>query len=129
MALEVANQQTVLSFQTYLKPSILFIPIDLEKLSNEFAIRGVAVNWFESDLSNRILYGKVGVYKSEIETIKFVVPQANILGLTLFIMYNNDIHDNVDVEVMFCADDTTIIYEGITWYEVFENAEISIFSH
>lgn len=102
------------------------IPILLEKLRNQFAIRGIALNWFEMYLSNRMHCTKVDVYKSDMETVKFGVPQGSILGPILFIMYINDIHDNVDGEIICYADDTAIIYEGTTWHEVFENAEIGL---
>ena len=99
------------------------IPILLEKLDSQFGIRGVALEWFRSYLTNRMHCTKIGTFTSNLETVRFGVPQGSILGPTLFIMYVNDIHNNVDGDIVCYADDTAIMYEGTTWLDVFEKAE------
>lgn len=51
--------------------------------------------------------------------ITFVVPQATVLGLTLFIMYINSICD-LDIKglVVTYADNTCLLFSGGTWDDV-----------
>lgn len=53
------------------------------------------------------------------------VPQGNILGRTLFLMYMNDIHNLPfrDAKTICYADDSAIIFQGTDWKHASCNAE------
>ena len=58
----------------------------LSKL-NHYRIRGVTFYWFKKYLSNRTQYGTINNERSEIQTIKYSVPQGCILRPLLFLIY------------------------------------------
>ena len=61
-----------------------------------------------SFLSNRWLH-LVLYWKSSLECpLNAGVPQGSILGLTLFLLYNNDLPDDVICNIAIYADDTTL---------------------
>ena len=54
----------------------------LSKL-NHYGITGVAFDLFKSDLSDRTQFATINNERSEIQTIKYGVPQGSILGALL----------------------------------------------
>ena len=82
----------------------------LSKL-NHYGIRGVAFDWFKSYLSDRTQYATINNERSEIQTIKYGVPQGSILGPLLFLIYINDLSRSIkNSKIHHFADDTNLLY-------------------
>lgn len=100
------------------------VPILLRKLE-DCGIRGTALSWFSSYLSERSQCLRIGHLVSGVQPVSFGVPQGSILGPTLFILYMNDICSvpiqNADI---FCyADDTAIVFYDKSWELVRQRTE------
>ena len=77
-----------------------------------YGVRGCALNWFRSYLSDRQQYVSVNGSNSDILSITCGVPQGSVLGPLLFLIYINDL-PNASKKLTFYlfADDTNIYYE------------------
>ena len=80
----------------------------LEKM--EFAgIRGMALEWFRSYLSDREYFVRIGSSSSNSITTNIGLPQGSILGPIFFLLYINyfpNISNNLHVTLF--ADETTV---------------------
>ena len=76
-----------------------------------YGVRGVALQWIRSYLSNRKKFVQIKDTRSEFYEIKCGVPQGSILGPLLFILYVNDLQRALkQATSLLFADDTSIYY-------------------
>ena len=78
-----------------------------------YGIRGVALDWFTSYLSNRKQYVYLNGEPSQLDNITCGVPQGSVQGPLLFLIYINDLPNISEVlQLYLFADDTNIYYEA-----------------
>ena len=78
----------------------------------ENGIHGNLLTWLSSYLSNR--YQKVVLHSTEssLRSIQAGVPQGSVLGPLLFIIYVNDIAENLLSLTRLYADDSSLYYSA-----------------
>ena len=79
----------------------------LHKLKS-YGISGQIFGLISSFLSNRRLQVVLDGKSSQEYPINAGVPQGSILGPALFLLYNNDLPDDVIFNIAVCAVDTTL---------------------
>ena len=78
----------------------------LHKLSN-YGIRDIANCWFSFYLSNRKQFVTINGSDSEIQSFQYGEPQGSALGLLLFLIHINDLHNSIKFTQFFhFVDDT-----------------------
>ena len=78
-----------------------------------YGIRGIALKWFHSYLSNRKQYASVNGYNSKNLNVTRGVPQGSVHGPLFFLIYMNNI-SRVSSKFAFYlfANDTSIYFES-----------------
>ena len=79
----------------------------LHKL-HSIGIRGSLHNWFSDYLQNRSQAVVIKGHKSNYLTITAGVPQGSVLGPLLFLIYINDLTNNINSKIKLFADDTSM---------------------
>jgi len=77
----------------------------LMKLS-KMGVRGTALEWFKSYLSERTQFVDINGSHSSEKKIKISILQGSILGPILFLCYINDLYRVTDLFTLMFADDT-----------------------
>ena len=77
-------------------------------------ISGQIFGLISSFLSNTQLLVVLDRKSSQEYSVNAEVPQGSILGPTLFLLYINDLPDDVICDIAICADDTTL-YSKCNW--------------
>ena len=95
----------------------------LKKLEH-YGIRGPALSWIKSYLSNRKQYVSVNGSDSATLSMEYGVPQGSILGPLLFVIYINDIPEVARfAKFILYADDANIIITADTIEEISDKLE------
>ena len=81
---------------------------------DRYGIRGNTQNWIKSFLQDRTQSVVVNGTRSEEVAVTSGVPQGSVLGPCLFLLYINDIADNINSDIRLFADDTMIMYLAVT---------------
>lgn len=87
--------------------------IILSKLDH-YGVRGVALEWFKSYLSNRYQFVETDrLTQSKESLVQIGIPQGSILGPLLMCVINNDLHRSLKLgNCVLFADDTTVFVLG-----------------
>ncbi len=83
----------------------------LSRLESRFGVKGKALDWFASYLSERSQAVKIDGITSSHKKLKFGVPQGSVLGPILFCVYTSPLGDLLrshDISFHFYADDSSL---------------------
>ena len=84
----------------------------LEKLKAT-GISGSLFSWLANYLSNRNQFVQISGKKSDLQSVKYGVPQGSILGPRLFSIYVNDLPESISCgDLYMFADDTSVLTIG-----------------
>lgn len=81
---------------------------------NPYGIRGLALGWLRSYLTDYKQYTLFKRTRSEEETVTCGVPQGSVLGPLLFLIYVHNIPNSLTAATLIICDDDSTIYKGHT---------------
>ena len=98
----------------------------LEKLKH-YGVRGLAHDLLSSYLSDRKQYVAIEGTKSEMEVMRWGVPQGSVLGPILFLLFINDLPNSNDINSWLFADDTALgaVSESFSGLQALCNTQIN----
>ena len=73
-----------------------------------YGFKGNVLNWFKSYLCDRQRRVVVNGFKSSMQSLSAGVPQGSVLGPFLFLLFINDITNQVSSNIRLFADDTSL---------------------
>jgi len=98
----------------------------LAKLEH-YGVRGLALQWFKSYLSDRKQYVIINGVSSELKNVSFGVPQGSILGPLLFILYINDVSSCSELlSFILFADDTNLFFSSADISHLFSTVNLEL---
>ena len=104
----IKGQQTDLILLDFSKA---FDKVSHEKLLlklHHWGVRRQILHWIKAFLSNRSQTVVLESKKSSQVTVTSGVPQGSVLGPILFLVFINDLPENIKSKVRLFADDTTV---------------------
>lgn len=103
-------------------------PVLLSEKIDSLGIRGSLNQWINSFLINRKIVVRVEEVISREFDVDLGTPQGSVLGPLIFMLYINDLPDNISVGKTFLyADDTCIVVSDTSLSEL--NSKIEIIFH
>ena len=98
----------------------------LDKL-NHYGVRGICHDLLTSYLSNRKQFTSIAGTRSQLDIIKWGVPQGSVLGPLLFILFINDLPKSSNLDSWLFADDTALASSAPTFSSLQAKLNFEVF--